>query len=128
LWRMTMANEIRCERCGKTLRTGTESIAHRASCKIYNGWSTFETWLVALWLDNEETSYHYLREGAREAQADVDYAEDAAPLALAERLKEEHEEAAQARLGSTADVFWDLLESALTEVDWCEIAEHLLGE
>ncbi len=34
--------------------------------KTYNGWSTYETWAVALWLDNERSSYDYWREQARE--------------------------------------------------------------
>ena len=25
----------------------------------YNGWANYETWNVALWMDNEETSYQY---------------------------------------------------------------------
>ena len=28
--------------------------------KTYNGWSTYETWAVALWLDNERSSYRLL--------------------------------------------------------------------
>lgn len=26
----------------------------------YNGWSNYETWLVALWLNNDQASYNYL--------------------------------------------------------------------
>ena len=25
----------------------------------YNGWTNYETWNVALWMDNDETSYQY---------------------------------------------------------------------
>lgn len=34
--------------------------------KKYNGWTNYETWNVALWLDNEEGSYNYWRETAQE--------------------------------------------------------------
>ena len=27
----------------------------------YNGWTNYETWNVALWMDNDETSYTYAR-------------------------------------------------------------------
>ena len=32
----------------------------------YNGWTNYETWATALWLDNERESYDYWREQARE--------------------------------------------------------------
>ena len=34
--------------------------------KEYNGWHNYETWLVKLWIDNEEGSYNYWREVAQE--------------------------------------------------------------
>jgi hypothetical protein len=34
--------------------------------KTYNGWTNYETWLVKLWIDNDEGSYHYWTERARE--------------------------------------------------------------
>ena len=27
----------------------------------YNGWTNYETWNVALWIDNDETSYEYAK-------------------------------------------------------------------
>ena len=32
----------------------------------YNGWSNYETWNVALWLDNDEGSYNYWQDRTRE--------------------------------------------------------------
>ena len=27
----------------------------------YNGWTNYETWNVALWMDNDEPTYHIAR-------------------------------------------------------------------
>lgn len=35
--------------------------------KEYNGWTNYETWLVKLWMDNEQGSYSYFQEEARHA-------------------------------------------------------------
>src|SRR5439155_23562107 len=85
----------------------------------YNGWTNYETWAVKLWMDNEEPSYRYWQERTREAfeQAQTEEAfyegetaTDRARRALAEALKEEHEENAP-DLGAT--VWADLFNAAL---------------
>jgi hypothetical protein len=90
----------------------------------HNGWTNYETWAVALWMDNEEPSYNYWRETA---EGIVKHALDAdeATYKLMETIKEEHEQVAP-DLGST--VFADLLGAALGEVNWHEIAKHLVDE
>ena len=105
------------------------------SDKKYNGWTNYETWAVALWIDNEQSSYLYWREEAerhyREAarsdlvRKGVCSAAQSATVALAERLKDE------IRDGSPLDgptVYTDLLNAALGEVDWHEIAVELLAD
>jgi hypothetical protein len=94
--------------------------------RTYNGWRTYETWLVALWLDNDRSSYEYWREAAREVAAEVENPQ-AAVLVLADRVKAEHSEGAYIRMSSNADVYSDLINAALSEVDWEEIARHLLA-
>jgi hypothetical protein len=88
--------------------------------KKYQGWTNYETWAVALWLNNEEGSYRYWREQAREW---CDY-EDTT-IHLVEQLKEELNEAAP-ELGTT--LYADLMNSALERVDWYEIAESFLED
>jgi hypothetical protein len=34
--------------------------------KKYNGWTNYETWNVALWLDNEQSSERHWRGAAQE--------------------------------------------------------------
>lgn len=94
--------------------------------KEYNGWTNYETWAVNLWLENEEPSYRYwtamARSCARQHSTKHDkstYSE--AALALANAIKDHHEEKAPEQLHGT--VFADLLTGALAEVNWREIAE-----
>jgi hypothetical protein len=86
----------------------------------YNGWSNYETWVTALWMDNDEGSYGYARElvaGARE----TDYPR----VALLTALEEWHEEF---RPDLGANVWSDLLGHAFSQVNWYEIAVNLLAE
>jgi len=97
--------------------------------KEYNGWTNYETWVVNLWMDNEEGSYRYWREVTEE---EYEGAVDGKTLTKAERakqdlairLKAEHEESAPELTG----VFADLLNAAMSEVNWYEIAEHMIDE
>ena len=82
----------------------------------YNGWKNYETWNVALWIDNEEGSYEERRNMAQCARSVGEYAQ---------KLKEWVEEMAP-DLG--ASMFADLLGAALSEVDWHEIAEAWYAE
>ena len=82
--------------------------------KGYNGWSTYETWLVALWLGNEPGTYELQREW-------VEQAKDACQLAgmIKDFVEEENP------LGDKASMYLDLLNGALSEVNWHEIAESI---
>ena len=107
--------------------------AHRE--RGYNGWTNYETWVVALWLDNEQPGYLYWREQAAhhrqeaqhapEVQRGIFTAEQAARCNLADQLKEEVVEASPL---CEASMYTDLLGAALSEVDWLEIADHWLAE
>lgn len=94
----------------------------------HNGWTNYETWAVALWLDNEEPSYRYWRAVARDTVQICDrqneHREEALNV-LTDRLKEEIHDTL---MSGVADLTSDLVASALAEVNWLEIAEHLIGE
>src|SRR4051794_430341 len=71
---------------------------HLMSDKRYNGWTNYETWLVALWADNDEASYHYQQRLAQQfwddSQADSTFSRDErATLDLAKSLRDETEDA-----------------------------------
>lgn len=103
--------------------------------QTYNGWKNYETWAVALWLDNDAGSQEYWREATREVwETALDSKqvrewkfsrEDAARILLADRLKDEVEEGNPV---TEASLYADLMNAAISEVDWQEIAEHYVAD
>ncbi len=102
--------------------------------KEYNGWFNYETWLVNLWMGNEEGSSDYYAEMAQERwdnATSTAYAtrEQVATCDLAEMIKDEYEDSMADLLESKklqSSVWADLLNASLSEVNWDEIAEHLI--
>jgi hypothetical protein len=100
----------------------------------YNGWKNYETWNVALWIDNEQGSYSQRQEMAQDAWENAEgkraYASqtrlDRAKCLLADSLKDWIEE--MNPLADSASLFSDLMSAALGEVDWYEIAENFLED
>jgi len=93
--------------------------------KTYNGWTNYETWNVKLWIDNDEGSYNYWRQATMEAIETDDDCDDA-KHALAEMLKEFVEE--NNPLADNADMYTDLLNAAISEVNWHEIASNMIED
>ena len=98
----------------------------------YNGWTNYETWNVALWIDNEQGSYSYWRDRARECYkwavdrgTGLDKTEQA-KIDLADALKEEIEEGNP--LADQASFYADILRANLSEVNYHEIAGNLIDE
>jgi hypothetical protein len=97
----------------------------------YNGWKNYETWNVALWIDNEQHTYRlrqsWAQEAWDEAQADRTFTrEERATLDLSDKIKEYLDE--NNPLGDEASTYSDLLSAALGEVDCYEIAEHWIED
>jgi hypothetical protein len=102
-----------------------------AETERYQGWKNYETWAVALWLDNEEESYDESHALARAAWDDAEPDEtfsraEVARLALASSIKEWIER--DNPLEGKNTLYSDLLNAALSEVDWHEIADHYLDD
>jgi hypothetical protein len=102
----------------------------------YNGWKNYETWCVHLWLTNEEGTYFYCVELAKECRKAAPSDErvrdriwpeaDAAKFLLSDRLKDYVED--HNPLREDATLYGDLVHAALSEVDWHEVAEAFLEE
>lgn len=97
----------------------------------YSGWTNYETWAVKLWIDNEQSSHEYWREMARESrkvepQWDFETKEQAQVRVLSDWLKGELDTNAEGL--PQASMYADLLNAALSSVNWREIAESMLGD
>lgn len=79
----------------------------------YNGWATYETWLVNLWMTNAECTERGFVRACAESP-------DAAKAFVEGWL--ECEEAPTNGLAA------DLLGAALSEVDWAELHQHFKDE
>ena len=95
----------------------------------YNGWSNYSTWCVNLWMGNDKGSQGYWAERAQECynnmDEDSDTREESAASDLADEIKDQHEDLEAMGVAVTG-VYADLLNAALSEVNWREIAEHLI--
>ena len=99
--------------------------------KTYNGWTNYETWNVKLWIDNDQGSQEYWNDRASNwlsiAIEEKPFTkEERATLDLMDELKEYFEE--QNPLASTATCYTDLLNAALSEVNWYEIAKTIIED
>lgn len=107
----------------------------------YQGWTNYETWAVNLWISNDQGSEEYWGAIALECWEDAPEIrqvrertwtrEEAPVFLLADRLKSEFEEGKDNLLDETkqsSSVWADLLGAALSEVNWQEIARHMIDD
>ena len=103
--------------------------------KEYNGWTNYETWLVNLWIDSTEGGQTYWIDRAREVVLEASEADnfftlgERATLDLSKAMEEEYKSVAGEVLlpaFASSSVWCDLLNAALSEVNWHEIAEHMI--
>lgn len=83
--------------------------------KTYNGYTNYETWNVALWIDNDQGEQEYWIEQTRQAKNVYE---------LEAILKEYHNQ----NMPEVRGTYADLLQAALDSVNWMEIAENFWEE
>jgi hypothetical protein len=96
-------------------------------------WSNYETWTVNLWINDTKSSQDYWREQAgnhwqvalssQDVKDGKGTPQEIAGQKLSEQLKEEISEGAPLK---QSGLYTELLNAAISEVDWYEIAEDLL--
>lgn len=102
------------------------------SDKNCNGWKNWETWNCYYWMTSDEGSQGYFEDIAKEVIADcIENGEDkdCAESKVQEIVSSNFDDNLEQFLESTeATLFHDLLRASLSEVDFAEIASHLVGE
>ena len=99
--------------------------------RTYNGWTNYTTWCVHLWMtSNDEATYKNWRRIARATYRSASSStnptrtrRENAAYELAKTLKDEHSENIP---DEPSGVYFDLLRSALDDVNWQEIADNFL--
>ena len=81
--------------------------------QVYNGWYNYETWVCALWLQNDQGSCSYWEEMTNECE-DV--------YSLSQMIKDEIEEGDPTN--DEASLYSDLMSAAISEINFNEIAHH----
>jgi hypothetical protein len=84
----------------------------------YNGWVNYETWAVALWIDNDQKLN---KQVASWCQGEEGVKDD---YEIAQRIKSLVEEGNP--LGDQATLYADLMNAALSEVNYRDITNHYL--
>jgi len=120
----------------QTLLDAFAGLGFLRSDTVYNGWTNYETWDVHLWLTDDQGTYNFCRELARECIEEAATCSQvnegiwqevqARRFLLADRLKDHVEESNP--LADSASMFSDLLGSAIQDVDWHEVADAFLED
>jgi len=98
----------------------------------YQGWENYETYLVKLWIDNDRGFVDMVKEWVQEikdeksTESEDEYSFSSAAVELGDRIKDYIED--NSPLVDTADFYADLLNSAISEVDFREIADSFIQE
>lgn len=82
----------------------------------YQGWKNYSTWAIALWIDNEQG----LQEEVKQMVKELNFEQSD----IAESIKDIVEE--MNPLKDEPSMFADLLQSAIDDADFYEIAEHFI--
>ena len=91
----------------------------------YNGYANYETWDVALWIDNDEYSQNYWTDTALDILSSASDS-DGAMYELATRLESELTDLESIGIVIPNCMYSDLLTHALGMVDWREIADNMI--
>ena len=83
----------------------------------YNGWYNYETWVTALWLQNDQGSCSYWEEMTNEVESVYD---------LSQMIEDEIKE--NDPTNDQASLYSDLMSAAISEINFNEIAHHFWSD
>lgn len=83
----------------------------------YNGWFNYETWVCALWLQNDQGSCSYWEEMTNECDSVYD---------LSKMIEEEVKD--NDPTNDQASLYSDLMSAAISEINFNEIAHHFWND
>ena len=89
----------------------------------YNGHANYPTWAIYMFLSNSESDWNYIDRLATNA-CEEEESERRASIRLAKEMQEFFEN----RMPELDGAFVDLLQYAVDQIRWLEIAEGLVGE
>lgn len=92
----------------------------------YNGWENYQTWAVNLWLNNDQATQEHLFEMAKDAMQASPIVKRKAEYILADNIEDYVED--NNPLLEQNSMFTDMLNHAIANVAWLEIAEGTLEE
>lgn len=81
----------------------------------YNGWKNYQTWVTALWMENEIGTYNFFHEMSNSCEDKFELAD-----MIKEYFENEYEECVPYNCGW----FCDIARRSFEEIDFVEIAEH----
>ena len=93
----------------------------------YNGWTNYETWNFKLWMDNDGSD-QYWEERAEGIWQGTDEDDKDRSYDATKQLEDELEASAYENCPDTSGFYGDVLNSSIREVNWREIAEHIMAD
>lgn len=94
------------------------------SDNTYNGYTNYETYCLSLWIDNDRDTQKWYNNTAYEYMITQGNTDDTL-YDLANTIKDEIEDLANEQI-PTNNMFKDLLNSAIENINWKEIASDLI--
>ena len=101
--------------------------------KTCNGYTNYETWNCALWLDNDQWTNEQISEKAQELVDDMEDPHDSDEVTgttslLGDFIKDIVDQMDEEISPKNASMFRDLLNAALGEIDYYDIAESQIAD
>lgn len=89
----------------------------------FNGWTNRETWMIQLWIMNDESVSGWYEEVTQELISSG-LRDSRLILQLADIIEEDH----KSRRSFESSVFSDMITYSLNRVNWCEVSEIFVNE